>query len=145
MQQHGRKYFAPNPPPPPSPTLGMGSVCQIQHFYNMLMLHNLLKRITNALAWGQIFCLQTLLPTPPPPDPRDWVSRSKFIFFSIWSYIAYQMKGNREMQQLGSKHFVCRRPHHPYPLPPSTPQRWGWGVSRFLFIFFRTWSCDIST
>ena len=106
----------PIPSPPPPPTLGMGSVGQIQLFQDMVMLHIKLKGTTkysnmiviimpadthltlgskfnlfktwscgisdlrksqNIATCYQIFCPQT----PHPPDPGDWVNRSKFNFF----------------------------------------------------------------
>ena len=50
MQEHGRKYFAPKPLTTLNPDNGV-SLVKIQHFYNILMLHNLLKKITNSVTW----------------------------------------------------------------------------------------------
>ena len=100
LQQHGSKYFVHRPPPPlPSPTLGMGSICQIptpttlgdgvkiQLFQNLVMLHIKLKRTTNAATWQQIFFPQTPLPLQPHTptlDTGDGVNWSKFNFFRTW-------------------------------------------------------------
>ena len=53
---------------------------------------------------------------PPPPQPLGRVNRSKFIFLDH-VHVAYQIKGNHEMQQHGSKCFGHR------PLPHD-PRRW---------------------
>ena len=47
-----------------------------------------------------------------PLDPRDGVNRSKVNFFR-YGHVAYQIKGNHEMQQHGSKYFARR----PLPTP----------------------------
>ena len=46
---------------------------------------------------------------------------------------AYQIKGNQQMQQYGSKYFACT------PLPGPAV-----GDKRSKFYFFRTWLCCIS-
>ena len=49
---------------------------------------------------------------PPPTDPGDGVNRPRFNFFRN-GHVAYQIKGNHEMQQHGSKYFACRPPPPP--------------------------------
>ena len=47
----------------------------------------------------------------PPPNMGMWSIGQKSTF-SEHGYIAYQIKGNHETQQHGSKYFACR-PHPP--------------------------------
>ena len=59
--------------------LGMCKWVKIQLFQNMVMLHIILKRITNAATRQQIFYPKTPPPLPA-PDTENWVNRSKFTF-----------------------------------------------------------------
>ena len=85
------------------------------------MLHIKLKRITNAATWKQIFSLQAAL--PPPPLPQFGMrSIGLYSFILAHGQAAYQIKGNHEMQQHGSKHFAHRRLTNPSPLTPGWSQ-----------------------
>ena len=60
------------------------------------------KGIMNAATWSQIFCLQT--PTHPHPLPTQGMGAiGQKSTFAEHSHVAYQIKGNHEMQQHGSK------------------------------------------
>ena len=103
------------PIPYPPLTLGMGSVGQIQPFQNRVMLqyqnkenHECNNMVANIIP--QTPCL--------PSVPGDGLSRSKFIF-TEHGHVAYQVKGNQEMQLHSSKYFAHRPPH---PTPTL-----GWG------------------
>ena len=91
------------------------------------MLHIILKGITNAATWWQIFCSQ-----PNPPRTLGMGSIGQNSTFSEYSHVAYQIKENHKMQQHGSKYFARR---HPTTL--------GDGVKRSKLNFFRTWSSCI--
>ena len=69
-----------------------------------------------------------ILPAEPPG------STGQNSTFSEHGHVAYQINGNHEMQQHGSKCFAGR---------PS-PTTLGDGVKRSKFNFIRTWSCCIS-
>ena len=79
-----------------------------------------------------------------PPDPRDGVCRSKFIFLEH-GHVAYQIKENHECSSTQANIL----PADPYPPPPPPPHTHTHTrdpldvVNRSKFIFFRTWSCCI--
>ena len=76
------------------PTLGMGLNVKFQLFQNIVMLHIKLKGITKCSN-----IVGNILPANPlPHDPKGWVKRSKFIFFSENGHVVYQVKRNHEMQ-----------------------------------------------
>ena len=75
----------------------------------MVMLHINFKGITNAATWQQIF-----FPADPPPLTLEMGSIGQQLTFSELNHAAYEIKGNHEMQQNGSKDFALRPP----PLPP---------------------------
>ena len=100
---------------PPQPW-GWGSVGQNSTFlehgrvaYQIKENQECSNRVTNILPAD---------PCTPPYDPRDGVNRSKCNFFRIWEYgpVAFQIRGNHEMQQHGSKYFACRPPYPPMTL-----------------------------
>ena len=75
-----------HPIPSPPPTLGMGSVGQIQLFQNMGMLHIKLKGITKYSRMIVIIL---------PADTHLTLGSNST--FSKHAYVAYQMKGNRKI------------------------------------------------
>ena len=59
-----------------------------------------------------------ILPAPPPP-PLPTGSLGQNFTFLEHGQVAYQIKGNHELKQPGSKYFARR--HRP-PLPPPPPR-----------------------
>ena len=56
--------------------------------------------------------VENILPTYPlPQNPRDGTIGQNSTF-SEHGHVAFQIKWNHEMQQHGSKCFVCRSPPH---------------------------------
>ena len=80
-----------------------------ENIQNMVMLHNKLKGIIKC---GSM--VANILPAYP-PDPAVGVKRSK-LNFSEHSYVAYQIKGNHQMQQHGIECFA--------PIPLTDPAVW---------------------
>ena len=103
MQQHGSKYFAGRSHHDPR-----DQKVTMQLFQNSVMLPIELKRIAYAATWSQIFCLQT-----PNPLTLGMGAIGQKSTSSEHSYVAYQIKGNHEMQHYGRKYFV-RRPPFPH-------------------------------
>ena len=66
-----------------------------------------------------------ILPADPYPQPHPLTlglgSTGQTSTYSEHGHVTYQIKGNHQMQQHGSKYFA---PQIPYPPPPLT---WGWG------------------
>ena len=116
MQQHGSKYFARAPLPDP----GDGVIGQNSTFQNMVMLHMKLKEIMKC---------SNMVANILPADPSLTLGMGLIGQNSILTehgHVAYQIKGNHQMQQHSSKFIACR------PLSDL-----GDGVNRSKFNFFR--------
>ena len=116
------------PADPPSPSIRTGLIVKFQLFHYMVMLHIKLKGITKCSNTVTNICLQT----PHCPLTFGIGSIGQKLTFSEHGHVAYQIKGNNEMQQHGSKYFAGR---------PSSPLTGGMGSIGQNSTFFRTWSC----
>ena len=77
-------------PSPYPPSLVLGQYVKIQLFQNRVMLHNKLKRVTNAATLKQKFCSQNQLT----PTLLGMGSMGKNSTFLEHGHVAYQIKGN---------------------------------------------------
>ena len=111
---------------PPQP-MEMGSIGQNSTIQNMVMLHIKLKEITKCSSM-----VVTILPSDPSLTLL-FGSKGQNSTCSEHGHVAYQIKGNHQMQQHGSKDFPRR--------PLTDP--WD-GVIRSKLSFFRTWQCCLS-
>ena len=84
------------------------------------MLHIKLKGITKCSN-----IVANILPADPPPSTLGIRSIGQNLIYAEHGHVAYQIKGNHEMLQHGSKYFA-RRPSH-------DPRRWGQKVKIQLF------------
>ena len=110
-------------PRPESRPLG-GQTVKIQLGQNMVMLHIKLKGIIKCSS------MAANILSADPSLTHCWGQKFKSSTFSEHGHVAYQIKGNHQIQQHGNNYFARR------PLPNL-----GDGVNRLKFNFFSTWPC----